>query len=254
MARTVPQPIVTRAGRLPARIQYSQFGSSNSNIGGQVGRVVNRPIITQPGPVTALTQSEHREINELQQNARLANQISRANPFANGNLLQNVILVPGPNVLSHGLGQPFQGAFLLNPQPVTDPFEFFTLPTYCPYSVSRGTSPESNIIIYTPGPNFAFLTAYSTDVVGLTIEFQVSNGLGTNWGAQVNDTVLIGSTRTAIDGTYWHINSISPDGKTFEAQAIGPLPGSFSGINGSVLDVSLPNGPGETQADIWVYY
>lgn len=82
-------------------------------------RKLPQTVIRQPGPAQAL---EHfgsgidantaRAMNQLQQNVRKATSAANANPFGNGNLLENVAVTTGANVLSHGLGQAYRGYIL----------------------------------------------------------------------------------------------------------------------------------------------
>jgi hypothetical protein len=102
--------------RVPIRSQQSQFGPVNN--AGRM-RKLPVPVIRQPGPAQPIEQfgegvepNVARGMNQLQQNIRKATSVANANPFGNGNLLENVVVTTGANVLNHGLGQAYRGYIL----------------------------------------------------------------------------------------------------------------------------------------------
>jgi hypothetical protein len=62
-----------------------------------------------------------RADNQAQENARATTAQVRANPFANGVLLGGVLFVNGDGIqLSHRLGRPYQGFYLVNVSDLSD--------------------------------------------------------------------------------------------------------------------------------------
>lgn len=106
--------------RLPNQVKNQPFGTTNVNAG---ARQINRPVQLIQGPAQGVEQlntagipvEQARALQALQKNITAATQPSRANPAANGNLLQGVPLSNGganganPNVIRHGLSIPFVG-------------------------------------------------------------------------------------------------------------------------------------------------
>jgi hypothetical protein len=138
--------------RLPSRVQMGAFGAAGAvNLTATpVGRApVPRPLLLQPGPATPIAQTIDRQANDIQQNARTANQVSRALPFANGNLLEGLSLASGDNVIAHGLGAAFRNAFLIGPS------------AHVTYTVSQGTNPSKTCVINLSAPCVADIWIYS---------------------------------------------------------------------------------------------
>lgn len=131
MTRTINAPVALGAP-LPGRIQNAPFGSTNVAAG---ARAVPRPIIAQPGPAFALAQTDDRQVNELQQNARRAGAQARANPMANGRLLEGIVLVNGTTTISHGLGRPIRGMIMC------------AMSAEALWAFSKGLTPAQNFVI-----------------------------------------------------------------------------------------------------------
>lgn len=124
-----PNPALGRApppapnlapGRLPGRIQHSQFGSTNA-AATTVGRASPpKPVVLQLGPVLAREQTADRQVNQIQTMVAAAIGQVKALPWGDGNLLEDVPLVQGGasgagpyNVLLHGLPSAFSGYIIL---------------------------------------------------------------------------------------------------------------------------------------------
>jgi hypothetical protein len=108
MARIAPTPLLP-GGRIPSRLPQGPLGSVNAAAG---TRVRPLPVILQPGPALALEQTDNRQLNAIQQAQRQSTGQARGNPFANGVLLEGLVLTPGANTISHRLGIPIRGVII----------------------------------------------------------------------------------------------------------------------------------------------
>ena len=135
MQKTFTQkPSTLIRNQLPNRVQGEPLGSpalpNTVNTSGQLTGIKtlgqSPPTVLQPGAVQAEEQFSHRNIpveisralNQVQRNVNSAMQQVKADPTANKNLHENVVLshgtvvngVPGkPNVINHGLNMPYRG-------------------------------------------------------------------------------------------------------------------------------------------------
>jgi hypothetical protein len=74
-----------------------------------------RPILLQPGPALPRQQTADRIVNALQEGARTSTNVARADPMGARNLIENVALSSGANLVPHGLGRAFRSAHLAGP-------------------------------------------------------------------------------------------------------------------------------------------
>lgn len=101
------------SGRIPTRIQSQGIGTYNPASPGRVGAAL--PAVRVTGPAQALEHFADRALNQIQSNAARATAAAKANPFGDGNLIQNISWGNGASqAISHGLGAPYAGFFLVN--------------------------------------------------------------------------------------------------------------------------------------------
>lgn len=96
--------------RIPVRIQGGVYGTQNPASPSNA----NRPAVTirQTGPVQPREQFDDRQLNAIQRSVEQATAVAKANPMANGNLIENLPLKSGDNVVAHGLGASFRSAIV----------------------------------------------------------------------------------------------------------------------------------------------
>jgi hypothetical protein len=116
--RAAPQAPIALGVSLPSRVQGSPVGTGQaatpvvlSSV--PAGRGAKAAVsLLQPGPALGRRQTNDRQINALQEAARVSTSQAKADPQSNRNVLEALILVSGDNVIHHGLGRPFRGANL----------------------------------------------------------------------------------------------------------------------------------------------
>ena len=101
------------SGRIPTRIQSQGIGTYNANAPGRLATTL--PAVKSTGPAQALEHFGDRALNQIQSNVQRATASSKANPMADGNLIQGISWVNGAaQPISHGLGAAYAGYFLVN--------------------------------------------------------------------------------------------------------------------------------------------
>lgn len=113
--------------RTPVRIQNGVFGTDNpsSFTPGYGNRSQSQPTVTQRGPSQGREQftadslgdsaAVARALNQIQSNVNAAVGPSKNNPFADGNLVENVLFNgAATTVVKHGLGAPARGYVIMN--------------------------------------------------------------------------------------------------------------------------------------------
>lgn len=96
--------------KLPVRIQGTAYGSQSVPTSSSSGQA--SPSIRQLGPSQPREQFADRQLNAIQRSVEQATSIAKANPMAQGNLLEKVTLASGDNIVVHGLGTAFRSAIV----------------------------------------------------------------------------------------------------------------------------------------------
>lgn len=122
MGRLVPLPVAPNA-RVPVRVQNQvtggqpqvPFGTAQPAGAGAGQRVTQPRIVLQAGPPLSQEKTQSRQINDLQQKSFRSTQQAKANPMANGNMIERVGFAGGtPLALNHGLSGAWRGVLLMN--------------------------------------------------------------------------------------------------------------------------------------------
>ena len=116
MARFVP-PATGLGTRLSDAIQNGAFGSQNPTA---PGRTAPKPVLLRPVPSQTANQLNApgvdpdvaNAIGSIQSDVATALTYSRSTPFSDGNMLENVAVNAGVNVMQHGLGRAYRGYFI----------------------------------------------------------------------------------------------------------------------------------------------
>lgn len=95
-----------------------------------------------------LVQSTDRNMNQLQQNINEAMQPLLQNALLNGQLLANVKLLSGPNIINHGLGRVLQGWLIVRQRAAGTVYDLQDANTQPALTLALTASANTNVDLY----------------------------------------------------------------------------------------------------------